>query len=209
MDELLDVTATLMGPNGCPWDAKQTFYSLQKHFLEEVHEVIDAIDEKDPDHIVEELGDVFYVVLFAAKIGAKEGLFTIEEILTKQKEKLIRRHPHVFSETKQNLSLEELQDRWEEIKKKEKKDKPVKSFFQNIPQDLPLLFRSQKILQKLERCKDFPLKEVISSLESSFQKNFFLLLYKEVLDVEGEVRRGIKALEKAYEKFEKKLPEKA
>ncbi|MEL7432287.1 MAG: MazG nucleotide pyrophosphohydrolase domain-containing protein, partial [Chlamydiota bacterium] len=118
MDDLLEITTTLIEPGGCPWDAQQTLRSLQKYFLEEVHEVVEAIDRDDAKNMSEELGDVFYLILFAAKIAEKQQLFSIQDVISEQKEKLIRRHPHVFSKEKSDssLSIEELEAKWDAIK---------------------------------------------------------------------------------------------
>ncbi len=214
MDDLVEISDILMGPEGCPWDAKQTFYSLQKHFLEEVQEVIEAIDENHSEHILEELGDVFYLVLFAAKIAAKQGDFTLKQLLEKQKEKLIRRHPHVFAKKgNEKISMEDLEKQWTEIKKKESQGKKKTTPFTKLPKNISLLQKSQHILQELEKQEDFPLESVIDQLERPFQKKFFTLLHQAVLekesDAEGEIRRGIQALEQAFLSIEKKLPEKS
>ena len=97
-DKLLDVAKTLNGPDGCPWDHTQTFESLKKYVLEEAHEVMEAVDEKDNAHLIEELGDLLYTVVFYAMIAEKESLFTIDEIINHVKDKLVRRHPHVFGD---------------------------------------------------------------------------------------------------------------
>src|SRR3989339_1148864 len=115
-DELWDVATRLNSSEGCPWDLKQTFISLQPYVLEEAHEVVEAVDRGMDKEIVEELGDLLYTVLFYAKVAEKEGRFSIEEILKTVKEKLIRRHPHVFENLKVETE-EEVVRNWEKIKK--------------------------------------------------------------------------------------------
>ena len=113
------IIATLRGPNGCPWDQKQTHESLKKHLLEEAHEFLAAVDAEDDFAMVEELGDVLLQVFLHAQIGEDNGYFTLEEVLASINEKMIRRHPHVFG----NVSVEGAEDvvtNWEAIKKAEK-----------------------------------------------------------------------------------------
>lgn len=98
-DELIEIIDRLLGPDGCPWDKEQTLQSLRSSVLEEVCEVIEAIDLNDNAHIKEELGDLFFNTIFLCKIAEKEKRFTVTEILKELNEKLIRRHPHVFGES--------------------------------------------------------------------------------------------------------------
>lgn len=100
-----DIFRQLRGPNGCPWDKKQTHESLKKYVLEEANEVVEAIDEGDYDHLVEELGDLLLQVFLHAQIGEDEGLFNMEDVIEALNEKMIRRHPHVFGDMQLELSL--------------------------------------------------------------------------------------------------------
>ncbi|WP_096549924.1 bifunctional methyltransferase/pyrophosphohydrolase YabN [Ureibacillus thermosphaericus] len=114
-----NIIATLRGPNGCPWDRKQTHESLKKYLIEETHEFLAAVDEKDDFGMVEELGDILLQVFLHAQIGEDEGYFNLEEVLENISEKMIRRHPHVFGD----LSVKDADEvvlNWEEIKKQEK-----------------------------------------------------------------------------------------
>ncbi|MGI2746903.1 MazG nucleotide pyrophosphohydrolase domain-containing protein, partial [Bacillus cytotoxicus] len=92
-DVLREIIAELRGPNGCPWDKKQTHQSLKKYLIEEAYEVLEAIDEEDDDHLVEELGDVLLQVMLHAQIGEDEGWFSIDDIIQTLSEKMVRRHP--------------------------------------------------------------------------------------------------------------------
>ena len=116
---LRNVVATLRGPDGCPWDKKQTHESLKKYLLEESYEVIEAIDEGDVDHLAEELGDVLLQVLLHAQIGEDEGMFSVDDVIYYLNDKLIRRHPHVFGEEKAETA-EEVAGLWNSVKEKEK-----------------------------------------------------------------------------------------
>jgi len=119
MEELLSVMETLLGENGCPWDRAQTHESLRKNMLEECNEAIEAIDAKNMDSLCEELGDVLLQVIFHAKLAEKSGAFTLENVITRLKDKLISRHTHIFG-TDKALSPEEALEIWNKNKRKER-----------------------------------------------------------------------------------------
>src|SRR3990167_8148889 len=100
INHLLGIADQLLGPNGCSWDKEQTLFTLQPYLLEEVHEIIEAIDLLDFEKISEELGDVLYALVFVVKLSEKEGHFTMNEAVAGVCEKLIRRHPPVFGDVK-------------------------------------------------------------------------------------------------------------
>ncbi len=147
--ELLVIADRLLGEGGCPWDREQTLFTLQPYLLEETHELIEAIDREAPVDMIEELGDVLYTLVFIAKLGEIQGLFSIRDALAGVSEKLIRRHPHVFGD-KKNQSTEDVIETWEAVKKEEK---GRKSIMEGIPPTLPVIARAQKIQQKLKRVK--------------------------------------------------------
>ena len=97
---LLQIMDRLRGPDGCPWDKEQTNITLKPYILEEAYEVIEAIEEGDPDKIQEELGDLFFQIVFQARIAKEKKEFTFGDILNGISEKMIRRHPHVFGDRK-------------------------------------------------------------------------------------------------------------
>ena len=144
------VIAELRGPNGCPWDQKQTHESLKKYLLEEAHELLTAIDEEDDFAIVEELGDVLLQVFLHAQIGEDHGYFNLEEVLASINEKMIRRHPHVFGD----LSVENADDvvaNWEAIKREEKgeSDEPMLKAEYRASSSLQTAFNYQKRAAKV------------------------------------------------------------
>lgn len=145
-ENLLRVADRLLGPNGCPWDLEQTFFTLQPYLLEETHELIEAIDQGNREKIMEELGDVLYALIFISKLGEKEGSFTLNHSIQTVADKLIRRHPHIFAEKKISSS-EEVASNWEEVKKKEGKKSPIS----DIPPTLPALARAQKVIHKMRQ----------------------------------------------------------
>lgn len=120
--DLVRIMAKLRGPDGCPWDKKQTHESLIKYLREETKEVAAAIKAKDYDNLAEELGDILLQVLFHAQMATDAGRFTIDDVMTILRDKLLRRHPHVFANgKKEKISADEVVRRWKLIKAGEKK----------------------------------------------------------------------------------------
>jgi MazG family protein len=119
---LLRTIRSLLGPDGCPWDQKQTTLSLKKYFVEEFAEIIEAIDNNDPENLCEELGDMLFLVILMAEINEKNGTFTLRDIIGRINEKMIRRHPHVFAGGEKG-TVEELEKQWRAIKSQEKEKK--------------------------------------------------------------------------------------
>ena len=120
--KLIDIMATLRSENGCPWDKEQTHESLKRYLLEEAYEVLDAIDSGDDAALCDELGDVLLQVVFHAQLATETGRFTIDDVVDAVSDKMIRRHPHVFSgETAADSDA--VLKRWEEIKAQEKAGK--------------------------------------------------------------------------------------
>src|SRR5512145_876832 len=117
--DVVELMARLRGPEGCPWDREQTPRSLRSNLIEETYEVLDAIERDDPEALKEELGDLLLQVLFHAQMAREQGRFTIEDVLTDLHDKLVRRHPHVFCETRAQTPEEALY-RWETMKAADK-----------------------------------------------------------------------------------------
>lgn len=133
--DLAQTVLTLKNPDGCPWDAKQTHKSLRRYFLEEVCEVLEALDNADRDALEEELGDVMVHILFQADIAARAGSFDLTTVLRKAAAKLRRRHPQVFGAPRQrrNLNSEQTESQWEAIKRAES---GRKSILKSLPPQL-------------------------------------------------------------------------
>ncbi len=129
-DELLGVINKLFSPDGCPWDREQTLQSMKKHILEEAQETVEAIDEGDSEHLLEEIGDMAIHVISLSIMAKNDGLFSLADVLVMAKEKLLRRHPHVFSGLKVN-SVEEVLENWKKIKKQEKDLRGLASKYKN------------------------------------------------------------------------------
>jgi tetrapyrrole methylase family protein / MazG family protein len=144
--KLRNIIAELRGPNGCPWDKKQTHQSLKKYLIEEVYELIEAINEEDIDHMIEELGDVLLQVMLHAQIGEDEGYFSIDEVIEGISSKMVRRHPHVFGDATAETTEDVLKN-WQEIKLEEKGEQET-SILDGIGTHLPNLIRAYEIQKK-------------------------------------------------------------
>ena len=153
---LTDVMEALLGENGCPWDKEQTHDSLRKNLLEESHEVIEAIDTNDMEHLKEELGDLLLQIVFHAKLAEQEGAFNFNDVVESITEKMIRRHPHIFADVKAD-DAEAVLTNWEAIKKQEKAEKGITeqeepaSIMSKLPPTLPALMKAEKVQQKAHR----------------------------------------------------------
>jgi len=153
--KLIDLMAALRAPNGCPWDRKQTHESLKPYLLEETYEVLDAIDHDDRAKLPEELGDVLLQVLFHSQIAAEAGSFTVDDVMERLADKLIRRHPHVFTGGAGDptpTNAEQVLARWEDIKKAERQaaGRP-ESVLDGVPDTLPALLRAYQIQARASR----------------------------------------------------------
>ena len=144
-EKFYDILIKLRSPEGCPWDRKQTADSLKGNLLEEAYECIEAIANKDDEHMREELGDVLLLVGMISRIKEEDGKFTFSEVIDEVSEKLVRRHPHVFGE-EEIKDADEVKKKWEEIKKNvEKKDK---SLLDGISKNMPPLERAYRFQKK-------------------------------------------------------------
>lgn len=207
-DELVTVVDELLGENGCPWDRKQTMKTIRSDVLEEVCELIEAIDLEDNDHIEEELGDLFFNVVFLSRLAEKELRTKMEKALVGIKEKLIRRHPHVFEDEVID-SQDDLLTRWNEIKLTEKGKEHRKSVLDGIPKGLPALARAQKILKRMEKAefKLVPAKVLDKTFETESQLGEYLagvVIYAndQNFDAEHALKSYLNDLELKFRKFE-------
>ena len=152
IENLLKVMAKLRSPKGCPWDREQTHLSLRRHAIEEVYELIDAIESRDDHEMAEELGDLLLQVIFHCQMASERGAFDFEKVCRLLGEKLIRRHPHVFGETKVK-DVDEVWANWEKIKRAEKHGTKHEraSAFDGIPKHLPALLRAEKLVKKARK----------------------------------------------------------
>ncbi len=143
--QFVKTIARLRAPDGCPWDREQTHKTLARYLLEEAYEVLEAIHHDDPAKLEEELGDLLLQIVLNAQVATDDGNFNIEDVARGINEKMIRRHPHVFSDNKVD-SADEVVTQWKDIKEKEKKDKKDKGgALGNIPKAMPALLQALKI----------------------------------------------------------------
>ena len=154
INDLLKVMARLRSPTGCPWDREQDHMTLRRHAIEEVYELIDAIEAGDDGEMGEELGDLLLQVVFHCQLASERGVFNFEKVTRELVNKLIRRHPHVFGATKVK-NVDEVWANWEKIKKAEKHGtKHARhSALDGIPKHLPALLRAEKLLKKARKAK--------------------------------------------------------
>ncbi len=149
VEDLREIVRILRAPGGCPWDIQQTHESIRRNFIEEACEVAEAIDEKNPDHLKEELGDVLLQVLFHASIEEDAGRFNLDDVADGICKKLIYRHPHVFAQ-EQADSVGQVLTNWEELKRKEKGQATDTDTLNSVARTLPGLWRAEKIQAKAE-----------------------------------------------------------
>lgn len=166
--DLVNVMSVLRGEDGCMWDLEQTHESLKRYLIEECYEVIEAIDEEDDEKLVEELGDVLLQVVFHAEIGREEGYFNINDVIRSITNKMISRHPHIFSDVKVK-NTEEILDNWDDIKKKEKSMTTYTEELAHIPKCLPGLLRADKVQRKAGKV-GFDWKDVEPAMEKVLEE---------------------------------------
>ena len=149
IDRLLEIMARLRAPDGCPWDREQDHQTLRFHAVEEVYELLDAIEARDDDEMTEELGDLLLQVVFHCQLGRERKAFDFEKVAGRIADKLIHRHPHVFGSAKVN-SVEAVWTQWEKIKRAEKAGTRSEraSALDGIPKHLPALLRAEKLVKK-------------------------------------------------------------
>ena len=142
--DLVRLVAALRGPGGCPWDQVQTHASIRRNFLEEAYEACEAMDQDDPAHLREELGDVLLQVVFHAGIEADAGRFDVDGVCDTVCRKLIDRHPHLFDRAESRMD-------WEDLKRAQRGDQTVAQAMEGVSRALPALWRADKLLSKAEK----------------------------------------------------------
>ncbi len=147
IQDLRQIMALLRTPEGCPWDREQTHASIRRNMLEEAYEVAEAIDEEDPEHLKEELGDVLLQVVFHAQLAQEEGLFTFDDVADGVAQKMVFRHPHVFGQAHADSCAQAL-DTWDAQKREEKDQRTATDTLKGVARSLPALIRAEKIQSK-------------------------------------------------------------
>lgn len=155
--DLIELMARLRDPaDGCPWDLKQTFSSITKHTIEEVYEVVDAIEGNDLVQLRDELGDLLFQIVFYCQLAAEQGAFDFAEVTQAITQKLLRRHPHVFPDgtlasRRQSGELTDaaIKAQWEQLKSQERSEKGQPQLLADIPVALPALIRAEKMQKRV------------------------------------------------------------
>jgi len=147
VNDLRELMGLLCGSEGCPWDREQTHESIRRNMLEEAYEAAEAIDSKNTEHLIEELGDVLMQVVFHADIAERANTFTLDDIADATCKKLIRRHPHVFGDVKAEAGDDYLAF-WDEMKRQEKQHETTSAAMNSVASSLPALWRAEKIQKK-------------------------------------------------------------
>ncbi len=149
-EELVSIMARLRSPGGCPWDREQTHQTLRPYLIEEAYEVLDALDNGGDGDFRDELGDLLLQVVFHAQIANEEKRFDIHDVARAINDKLVRRHPHVFGDTRADTADEVLTN-WEQIKREEKGEEGRKSVLDGLPAGMPALLHAYRIQEKVAR----------------------------------------------------------
>ena len=150
IDDLKRIMELLRSPEGCPWDKEQTHQSIRRNMLEEAYEVAEAIDENDPAHLKEELGDVLLQVVFHARMAEEAGLFNFDDVVDGIARKLVFRHPHVFG-TVEADNTDQALNTWDAQKQVEKDQKTAGDTLDAVARSLPALMRAEKIQAKAQK----------------------------------------------------------
>lgn len=188
LPDLVNVMKVLRSQDGCPWDREQTHESLRRYLVEEAYEVIEAIDDNDLWGLEEELGDLLLQIVFHAEIASENGYFDVNDVITGIYEKMIRRHPHVFSDV-DVANADEVLVNWEAIKNEEKSEETVSDSLTNIAKSFPPLLRAEKIQKKMAKV-GFDWPDVSGALEKVGEE------HKEVEDAikSGDMNHVMKEL---------------
>ena len=179
IERLVDIMARLRTPKtGCPWDLIQTFSTIAPYTIEEAYEVADAIESGDRDQICDELGDLLLQVVFHARMAEEEGSFTFDDVARTISDKMVRRHPHVFTKPS-TLTEQKVRSSWEDIKAQERVEKTAKndvsadpSLLDGISKTLPAIVRAAKLQKRAARAGfDWPdLSQVINKLHEETEE---------------------------------------
>lgn len=176
---LVDIMKILRDPeNGCPWDLEQTHESIVPYTIEEAYEVADAVAKGDPDGICNELGDLLLQIVFQSQIASEGGHFNIVDVANSISQKMINRHPHIFTDKSINHP-DAVRDQWEEIKSQERADKGETNLLDGIASTLPAVMQAQKLQNRAARVGfDWP------DIKQIFEK-----LHEETQELEAEINK--------------------
>jgi tetrapyrrole methylase family protein/MazG family protein len=150
LEDLTTLVETLRGPNGCPWDREQTLSDLKSFLMGEAYELLEAMGGGNHLHIREEAGDLLFIILFIVDLFREKGTFTIYDVIGEVKDKMIRRHPHVFADAPLDTA-QEVKDKWHALKEQEGKPPKGPSILDGVAEFLPALVQAQQLTQRAAR----------------------------------------------------------
>ena len=218
--ELIEIFYFLRSDQGCPWDQKQTHQSLRSNMIEEAYEAVEAIDDRSPERLKDELGDVLLQVIFHAQISAEQNEFTIQDVIDNLARKLIRRHTHIFGQDSAT-NVQDALNTWQNNKRKEKGQKSVADSVEDIPKSFPALSKAFKVQKKAakagfdwEKAEDtlVKIKEEVAEVDTARNTTalnlemeagdllFAVVNYLRHLNVDPEI-----ALNRSTQKFQKRF----
>jgi tetrapyrrole methylase family protein/MazG family protein len=178
--DLERIIAVLRSENGCPWDREQTHESIRRNFLEEAYEALEVIDEKNPEHLQEELGVVLTQIVFHSRLEEEQGSFKLDDVADAVCKKLIYRHPHVFGNVEVENS-DEVMVNWDKLKRREKSQPTTASAMDSVASSLPALWRAEKIQSKAAKV-GFDWEDVSGALDK---------LYEEAGELKAAIAEGV------------------
>lgn len=207
LQDLLKIMADLRSPDGCPWDREQDHMTLRFHAVEEVYELIDAIEANDEHEMREELGDLLLQVIFHCQLARERGAFDFEQVARAMVEKLVRRHPHVYGDS-QVKTVDGVWSQWDQIKNAEKvgTHRERTSALDGVPKHLPALMRAEKLVKKARKAKLASAPSVTKLTRQQLREQLFQLAeyaQHQGWSAEDLLRSEIERREKAWRRQEK------
>ncbi len=212
--DLLEIMRRLRAPDGCPWDREQTHESIRLHAVEEVYEMIDAIEAGDDLELEEELGDLLLQVVFHSQLAEERGKFDFVKVVAAIRDKLIRRHPHVFEDVEVE-NVDAVWKQWEAIKREEKAGSHLerKSALDGIPKGLNGVMRAQKLLKKaikaglyqseLANTKPAEGEKITEGIIGRQLAHWVSIAQMEGINAESALRKEVDALERKWRQEER------
>lgn len=206
-DELVEIIARLRAPGGCPWDREQTHESIRKSLIEEAYELVEAIDDKNPEKIADESGDVLLQVMLHAQIGKDDGEYDISDVIDVLCRKMIHRHPHVFGDVDVENSDQVLKN-WDAIKRGDRHQQSITDELKGVSAYIPTLMRAQKIYKKAKKAGyEYSAQTADAKTEEAFGKLLFdisVAAESQGIDPEVALSGYINKFIEDFEKFEER-----
>ncbi len=205
-DDLVEIIEKLRSPEGCPWDREQTHQSIRANMIEEAYELVEAIENENPEKIADESGDVLLQVMLHAQIGKDDGEYDINDVTDMISRKMIQRHPHVFGDVSVENSEEVLKN-WDAIKREDREQKSITDELKGVSAYVPTLMRAKKIAKKAKKAGyDYKGQAISAKTEEEFGKLLFdiaVLAGANGIDPEVALSKQINNFIEDFERFEK------